>query len=327
MNIEGGALFMNVLGQQMAFAHGGSGGGQRLTIAEACEIEACAGAESPWGGWMSAIGGLGRVAGNGNASTLTYNFGGAAVGLDYRFDPRFLVGLSVAYGHGTQWVDGFNGQGSTDSVSVAAYASFVQAAFYADVLAGYAYSDNRIQRQIVIPGLQARTATGGAGANQFLAQIETGYAVPLWAPARASLTPFARLQGSTTTQNGFSESGAQSLSLDVSAQTTRSLRTTFGAELAGAVPLGNERRLDLALRLGWQHEFADTARPITAAFAGAPSASFTVYGATPQRDAAVLSFSARTNIGETTQLYLRYDGQLASGSNNHALNAGVRLSW
>src|SRR6185369_5155132 len=112
-------------------------------------------------------------------------------------------------------------------------------------------------RQIVIPGLQARTATGGAGANQFLAQIETGYAVPLWAPARASLTPFARLQGSTTTQNGFSESGAQSLSLDVSAQTTRSLRTTFGAELAGAVPLGNARWLDVALRLGWQHEYAD----------------------------------------------------------------------
>ena len=57
---------------------------------------------------------------------LTYNFGGAAAGLDYRFDPRFLVGLGVGYTHGTQWVNGFVGQGSTDSVSVAAYGSFTQ---------------------------------------------------------------------------------------------------------------------------------------------------------------------------------------------------------
>jgi uncharacterized protein with beta-barrel porin domain len=38
-----------------------------------------------------------------------------------------------------------------------------------------------------------------------------------------------------------------------------------------------------AVRLGWQHEFADTGRPITAAFAGAPGNSFTVFGAPRRR--------------------------------------------
>ena len=52
--------------------------------------------------------------GDGNASTLTYNFGGAAAGIDYRFDPRFLVGIGVGYTHGTQWVNSFMGQGWTD---------------------------------------------------------------------------------------------------------------------------------------------------------------------------------------------------------------------
>ena len=55
--------------------------------------------------------------------TLTYNFGGAAAGIDYRLDPRFLVGIGVGYTHGTQWVNSFLGQGWTDSVSVAAYGS------------------------------------------------------------------------------------------------------------------------------------------------------------------------------------------------------------
>ena len=91
-----------------------------------------------------------------------------------------------------------------------------------------------MQRQIQFPGLQ-RTANGSTGANQFLGQVETGYRIGLFAPAAASVTPFARLQGSTVTQNAFSEWGANSLSLNVAQQTTNSLRTVFGADLAGAI--------------------------------------------------------------------------------------------
>ena len=101
----------------------------------------------------------------------------------------------------------------------------------------------------------------------------------------------------------------------------------LGAELASSIGLANQRQLDLAIRLGWQHEYADTGRPITAAFSGAPAASFTVYGATPTRDAAIIGLSAGTTVAEATQLYLRYDGQLASGTDNHAFTAGLRLSW
>jgi autotransporter-associated beta strand protein len=326
MNVQSGALFMNAVGQQMAGARGAASGGQRQALAQACEIEACD-AASPWGAWASALGGLGSVAGNSNSSALTYNFGGAAAGVDYRLDPRFLVGLSAGYAAGNQWVDSFMGRGWTDSVSVLAYGSFTQAGFYTDALAGYAYSSNQLQRQIIIPGLQPRTANGSMGANQFLGQVEAGYKVPLFAPAAATVTPFARLQGSTVSQNSFSEWGAQSLSLNVAQQTTNSLRTTFGADLAGAIGLSLERKLDLALRLGWLHEYADIGRPITGAFAGAPSNAFTVYGATPQRDSALIGFLASTAITEASQVYLRYQGEVGSGSDNHTLNLGVRLTW
>ena len=141
------------------------------------------------------------------------------------------------------------------------------------------------------------------------------------------MTPFGRLRFSTMTQNAFTESGANSLNLSVAQQTTSSLRTVFGAELASSIGLPNQRQLDLALRLGWQHEFANTSRPVTAAFSGAPGASFTVYGATPTRDAAIVGFSAGTTVAEATQLYLRHDGTLGSGTDNHALTTGLRLSW
>ena len=288
MNVNNSALFMNALGQHMANARTGSGAGQRQALAQACEVTACAALSHGACGRLLWVG-LGSVLGDGNASTLTYNFGGGAAGVDYRLDPSFLVGIGAGYTHGTQWLNSFMGQGWSDSVSVAAYVSFTQAGFYADALAGYAYFNNQLQRQISIPGLQQRTANGSTGANQFLGQVETGYKLGVYAPAMATVTPFGRLQVSSTTQNAFSEWGANSLSLNVAQQTTNSLRTVVGAEFGGAVPLEEGHKLDLALRLGWQHEFAYTGRPITASFSGASTASFTVYGATPQRDSRALA--------------------------------------
>src|SRR6185295_481866 len=171
------------------------------------------------------------------------------------------------------------------------------------------------------------TANGSTGADQFLGQVEIGYQVPVYAPAQASVTPFARLQAVSVDQAAFSEWGANSLNLHVRQQTTESLRSTLGAQLNGAVGLGDTRTLDLALRLGWLHEYSNTDRPITAAFAGAPAAGYTVYGAAPQRDAAAIGFQASTTVATATQLTLRYDGDIGAGTDNHAINLGLRLSW
>ena len=72
---------------------------------------------------------------------------------------------------------------------------------------------------------------------------------------------------------------------------------------------------------------ADVSRPITSAFAAAPGAAFTVYGATPQRDAAVIGFQTGTSIADNAQIYVRYDGDIGSGTDNHALSAGLRLRF
>ena len=117
LNVNNNALFMNALEQQMANGRGATGGGQRQALAQACEIEACDGT-GPLSAWASALGGLGSVLGDSNASTFTYNLGGAAAGIDYRFDPRFLAGIGTGYTHGTQWVNSFMGQAWSDSVEL-----------------------------------------------------------------------------------------------------------------------------------------------------------------------------------------------------------------
>jgi outer membrane autotransporter protein len=272
VNVQGSTLFMNAVGQQLAgFRGGASGGGQRQALAEACDGDACQAAPGPWGTWVSGLGGFGNVLGNFNSSTLTYNFIGTAAGIDYRFTPNIVLGIAAGYTYGQQWVDSFFGKGWSNTLNVTAYGSFTLDGFYADALVGYAYSNNQLQRQIFIPGLQPMTANGSTGANQFLGQVETGYRIGIFAPAATTVTPFARLQLASVNQAAFSEWGASSLSLNVAQQTTNSVRSTFGADLAAAFGLGNQRTLDMGVRVGWLHEFADTGRPMTAAFAGAPA--------------------------------------------------------
>ena len=329
VNVLANLLFMNTVGQQMALARTGGPGATRVALAEACEV-ACEMQEPPrWGAWFSGLGGAGNVGGNYNAGGLTYNLGGAAVGVDYRFDPRFLVGLAFGYSSGRQWVSGFQGLGTTDNYSAVLYASFTQGGFYADALAGYAYSDNRQQRVMQIPGLATRYANGGTGANQFLGQIEAGYKIGfgLTETAQASVTPFARFQTVAAAQKGFSEWGADSLNLTVQQQNTTSIRTVLGADLAADLPLGSDRSLGVTLRLGWAHDYGDTARPMTAAFAGAPTVPFTIVGAQPMRDSAVVGFGLSTKITDSISAYARYDGELNGRDDNHNFSAGFRMTW
>lgn len=319
VNVQAGYAFLNAVSAQMAAAREGMPAG-RVALAEACGT-ACPSDNA--GAWMSALGGAGGVTGNGNAGTLTYNLGGVALGADYRLDPRVLVGASVGYVTGSQWVDGFDGRGTTDAFNAGLYASFASAGYYLDAALSYANATNRLTRAIVIPGFTTRTASGTASANQFAGQIETGYRIDLAAltPALA-LTPFARLQGSTTNQAGFSETGAGSWSLLAASQITNSLRSTLGASLRSTI-----REVDVDLRVGWRHEYADIGRPLTASFAGVPGLSYTVLGATPRRDSAVLGLGATAALASATRVYLRYEGEVGGGTDNHAVTAGLRLSW
>ncbi|MFZ4736133.1 MAG: autotransporter outer membrane beta-barrel domain-containing protein, partial [Bradymonadia bacterium] len=131
--------------------------------------------------------------------SMTYNIAGAAMGVDYRLDPRFMVGIGAGYANSTQWMQGFEGRGTSDSYHAALYASFTDGGFYTDATIGYGYADNQMRRVIAIPGLATRNAFGRTNAHQLHGQIEAGYRIGLYEAAAATLTPFVRLQAVTST--------------------------------------------------------------------------------------------------------------------------------
>lgn len=323
--VQGAQLFMSNFANQAGGANRKNS--SRVALAEACDVACETAVAATWGVWGGAIGGTGTLGGNSNSGTTTYSLGGFAAGIDRAIDPDLRVGVTVGYTSGRQWTSGFSGTGYADTVQLGLYSNFTHEAFYLDGFAGYAYSDNRMQRQIAIPGLAPRVANGSTGINQFFGQVETGYRFDIGGAPEAYITPFVRLQGSTATQNAFSESGAGSLNLNIAAQTTNSLRSVIGAQLGGAMDLGWREKLSAQIKLGWSHEYANTDRPVTASFAGAPAFPFTTYGAAPQRDGIVLGFNAGTAVAERTSVYLRYEGEFSGLDNAQALSAGIRMTW
>jgi uncharacterized protein with beta-barrel porin domain len=324
---QGIQLFLsNFAGQ--AGGGGSLTGSSRVALAEACDVACDSTVPALWSAWGGMLGGLGTMSSGGsNAGTLTYSAGGFAGGLDRLVAPGLRVGVTAGYQNANQWVGGFSGQGNSNSFQAGLYANFVQDRVYADAIAGYAYSANQMWRSIAIPGLAPRTAIGNTGANQFYGQVETGYRFDLGGLAEAFVTPFVRLQAYTGTQNAFTETGAGSLNLSVGQQTTNSLRSVLGAEIGGSMDMGWRDRLALRMRLGWSHEYADTARPVTASLAGAPAAPFTTYGVAPRRDGVVLGLAATTTVAEALDVFVRYDGEVSGQDNAHALTAGFRMRW
>ncbi|MBV8187358.1 MAG: autotransporter domain-containing protein, partial [Alphaproteobacteria bacterium] len=325
--VQTAQLFMNNFAAAVGSSRGSAG--VRVGLAQACDVACDGDAPALWGAWGGGLGGIGTVGAGSPAGALTYNVGGFAAGLDRRLTDNFLAGVTVGYAGGRQWVSGFNGFSNSDSVQTGLYGLYSQGPIYVNGLAGYAYSANQMWRGIQIPGMAQRTATGQTGANQWLGQLEGGYAIDAGAIGSAlmTVTPFARLQGFTGTQNAFTEGGAQSLNLSVAAQTTNSLRSVLGVQGGTALDVGWKDKLALELRAGWSHEYADVSRPVSATLAGAPALPFTTYGVSPVRDGGLVGLSANTAVAEAASVFVRYEGTFNGSDSNQALTVGLRMIW
>ena len=180
LSVQSVLAFMNSFTQQVGGGQGSTqsssngggsnaGSGGHMMLAEACDV-ACE-VTSRWGAWGGGLAGAGTVAGDTSSRGVTYNLGGFAAGIDYRFDPKFLAGVAVGYAGANLFTQGIDGRGTSDTVQLALYGKLTEGALYVDGLAGYARSENRMQRPIVFPGIQ-RTASGQTHADQFFAQLE-----------------------------------------------------------------------------------------------------------------------------------------------------------
>jgi outer membrane autotransporter protein len=197
--------------------------------------------------------------------------------------------------------------------------------FYFNALVGGAYHGYTVSRNIDFGGLD-RTATGRPGAGEFNLALGTGYD---FQAGDLTFGPFTTLQYTYLGVQGFTETGADALDLDVSPYDSSSMLYTLGAQAAYNWKLSKDVIITPVAFAGWQHEFLQNGYTINSSFAtGGPAAPFNYNTSSPARDNFYGGAGVTLGLGERWQATFIYSASAANENNssqNLYLSAGYKF--
>lgn len=230
----------------VGYASGATGAASAVPSAAA--PAAAGGTTSPYAMWLSGYVNFGSA--KDGLADLGNTLVGVSGGIDYRFDSTFTAGIGLGYGH-DKTTFGSNGSRTlTDAMSIAVYGSYRPSpGLYVDGLFGFSALDYESDRYVPVPALRAR---GQRDADQFFGSLTLGY------ESRSSrgllFAPYARLWGSSTTLDAFTETGAGIWNLTYAEQTADTLSGTLGMRLENDFTLDNGN-LTGRFRFEYTHDF------------------------------------------------------------------------
>ncbi len=279
-----------------------------------------------WGIWGQAYGGLNKTGGDTNAGThdTTARTYGLATGADYHATPDLLLGFALA-GGGTNYglSDGLGG-GHSDVFQIGVYGSKQFGAAYLSAALSYALHWMTTDRTVTVAGTDRLTADFNA--HSFGGRLESGY---LFNTAFVGITPYAALQVQNFRTPSYSEtaaSGSAAFALAYDAKSTTTTRTELGAWFDKVVALANGNALALRTRAAWAHDHS-SGQGISAAFQTLPGAAFSVNGAAPVANSALLSAGGEFRLASGMSFGAKFDGEFANRSQTYAGTGTVRYVW
>ena len=253
-----------------------------------------------------------------------YDFrnGGLTIGTDYRFSEQFVGGALFGMNTAKSWINDAGSTVKLDGYTLGLYGTYFRKAFYIDAQAGYGWNSFTNSRRIVFPGID-RTATASPSGGQVTAYGGTGYDFSFgsWA-----IGPALTFQYLWMGVNGYTESGADSLNLQVARQTTESYQGSVG--IKGAWNWTKDKvRVVPRLWGFYRHEFGNV-NPATIASLAQGSSAFTIESIALERN--FFNLGAGVNVHWTDRFltYLSYEAQLGQSTYNaQNITLGVRLEW
>lgn len=192
--------------------------------------------------------GSNRARGAKDNSFITY---GLSAGMDYRLSPRTVVGVGIGYGNDRADIGDHDTRSEGDALGLAAYLSVNPLSeVYIDALLGY----NRIRfdsRRYVTADPSNGYAHGSRDADQLFASLTASYE---YRAGALSLAPYARLNGSYTKLDAFSERGGGIYGLSYEEQKQRNLTSFLGLRGGYDIQTGLGTLTPRA-GLAWGHNF------------------------------------------------------------------------
>jgi len=303
-------------GQSVAFAYA-----DRSVSVEARQAEAAFASLTPvspqdgWGVWGQAFGRWSTVGDSGALAGSKSRSGGFALGADRLIASDLIAGAALGFARTTS--DAAGSTATFDTYTGALYASWTPGRAVVDLRAAIGPSEMRTTRTIILtPGAITGKARGFGGGISG----EAGYLIPF---AAATLKPFVGLSWQGLRRDGYSET-QQPFGLTYPSQWYEKLTTTVGLALSTQQRLGGGATLMPEFKLAWGHDLRDTTLVSEAALL---DNAFTVAGASPGRDAALVGFKLAGWTQENFRLFAAYNGEFRSNATSHQLTGGVRYTW
>jgi outer membrane autotransporter protein len=268
--------------------------------------------------WVRGFGGHGKTDGDGNAAASRLRSAGLSIGLDAEVSEGLRLGAAVTSGTSRLSTDN-NETGRTRGTAVAVYGGYATGPWNFSGSASMSWGKNHMDRAIAF-GTLNRIASGDfdSGTQSVYGEATYTMAMDGW-----TLRPLAGLSLSRSQSDGFTETGAGALNLQVAGQTIHSSKSLLGA--TASVEAG---RIRFEPRVIWAHEFGDLNKTMTAQLQGATAAfPFEIAGATLKRDSLIVGMSATGSIGKGVDLFADVQAEHNASQRNLALLVGLRSRW
>ncbi|HEY1546065.1 MAG TPA: autotransporter domain-containing protein [Xanthobacteraceae bacterium] len=276
--------------------------------------------------WGGAYGGSGSI--DGNATTGSHDTSsqvyGLAAGLDYRATPDTTLGFALG-GGGTHWsLDQNLGSGRSDMFQAGLYGRTLWGSAYLAGALAYSFHEVTTNRTVTLAGTDMLQADFNA--NVFSGRLEGGYRYALpW----AGVTPYGAVQVQSLVLPSYNESatsGSNQFALSYASQAPTTTRTELGARFDKTWTLNNDTLLTLYSRLAWAHDFGNTPSA-SAIFQALPASNFTVFGARPAPDGALITAGAEYKLGNGWSVLAKFDGEFSSTTALYSGSGTIRKVW
>ena len=244
---------------------------------------------------------------------------GLSAGIDYRLSPTAIAGVGIGYGNDRSDIGDNKTRSDADAVGIATYLSLnVAPQVFVDGLVGY----NRISfdSRRYITGSNDDYAKGSRDADQLFASLTTSYE---YRQGPLSLTPYGRLNASTTRMDAFRESGGGIYGLSYDEQRQQNFTSFIGLRTGYDVPT----RLGVMtpkVGLAWGHNFSGSSDyKMRYTDQGDDGILYRFKPDPLDSDFANLDLGLDFNLGQTWQMGFSYKTALGSDERSDTFRIGV----
>jgi len=269
--------------------------------------------------WVKALGGKSKQDSEDGFAGADSRYHGVMGGMDFTNSSDLTLGAAFAYARTDVNMNDYrDGDGADiDTYQLTAYFNQSFERFYVEGMLTYAYQNYETKRNTHVIGV----AKGDFDGDMFAARLVS--CMPLYLEQFA-VTPFFGVEAYHTRQRGYTEKGADYLSMHINSNESNRFRSLVGTKVSKEFELSDGSILTPTLQVSWRHEFKEDGITTTSSFLGG-GGQFESVGQNVDRNTG--SISGRVNWAKTDSLSLGVELGAEASSGYRAYNGQLYADW